>query len=458
LIATGPGGADRRIRIWSVSSGEAILSLTGQRGNVRGLAWSPDSRLLASGGADLLVRIWDIEQGSLVGEPMPGHQGEISSVSFSSDGRILASGSADRSVIVWDVQSRTQVARLEKHIRAVTGVNFSPQKGTNLLATSSIDNSVELYEIVPQLPLVEQLPALRTQGRILAAAVTASGPRFVAASENRLEIWDLSARINEFPMRRAVSAALSGDGRVLAAVDENGDIKIIQVDSGKESTATGNLPAKYQAVALNADGSRLAASYCTLVETIAAKEVCSQPALTVWDLTLGTQASPPFDAGNDAIRSLAFHPTLPLLALGNQDATIRFWNLESLGPSISQPLPMVGHTASVTSLAFSRDGKTLASGSANQELVLWDVETQQSIGEPLSSEAAATSALAFTTDGAELFAGGSAGQLQRWAVGFEQWSERICTLAGRNLTRQEWEQFFPDQTYRKTCPGYPEGQ
>ncbi|MBI3799633.1 MAG: hypothetical protein HY268_22015 [Deltaproteobacteria bacterium] len=72
-----------------------------------------------------------------------------------------------------------------------------------------------------------------------------------------------------------------------------------------------------------------------------------------------------------------------------------------------------GHTNSVVSVAWSPDGKILASGSGDNTIILWDVS-------------------------------------------FESWKARACYRANRNLTRGEWKQYIGDvELYRATCPEFP---
>ncbi|MFQ5799364.1 MAG: WD40 repeat domain-containing protein, partial [Bacteroidota bacterium] len=71
-----------------------------------------------------------------------------------------------------------------------------------------------------------------------------------------------------------------------------------------------------------------------------------------------------------------------------------------------------GHKSSVNSVAFSPNSKTLASGSDDGTILLWDVS-------------------------------------------LESWQARACSIANRNLTRAEWQQFLGDESYRKTCPDLP---
>src|SRR6202012_632421 len=79
-------------------------SLVGHRGVVMSIAYSPDSKLLASAGADGTIRFWDTGGGQLL-RTLSGHRGGVQKVAFSADGRRLISGGADHTVRLWDVNS-----------------------------------------------------------------------------------------------------------------------------------------------------------------------------------------------------------------------------------------------------------------------------------------------------------------------------------------------------------------
>ncbi|HEX2326457.1 MAG TPA: WD40 repeat domain-containing protein, partial [Chloroflexota bacterium] len=192
----GEACAQGAIHLWDLARKERIgQELVGHTDWVTGLAFSADSRLLASGSDDSTVRLWDVADPARArerGAPLTDH-GEgavIRSLAFSPAGRTLASGDRNGTIILWDASGRQprEVARLTDHGGAILSLAFSPDGRT--LVSGSHDRTIRLWDVASRRPLGPRLAghlaevqsvAFRPDGKELASA----------GKDGRIFLWNV---------------------------------------------------------------------------------------------------------------------------------------------------------------------------------------------------------------------------------------------------------------------------
>jgi WD40 repeat protein len=185
LIAS--GDIRGSIRIWDTATGKLLQSLSGHRGDITSLSFSPDGRRLASAGdhgPSSLVKIWDVGTGSEL-HRLTGHQKRIKDVAFSPNGALLATTGED--VRLWDTASGRQTERIEA-LGYATTLAFSTDG--RLLAIRE-PSRVRLWTI-GRGELVT-LPLGNFYGRRL-LAFTRDGTKLAVPDGERLTIIDVSQR------------------------------------------------------------------------------------------------------------------------------------------------------------------------------------------------------------------------------------------------------------------------
>jgi WD40 repeat protein len=93
----------------------------------------------------------------------------------------------------------------------------------------------------------------------------------------------------------------------------------------------------------------------------------------------------------------------------------------------------------------------LATGSETGAVQLWDIPSGQALGAPLPGVASSGVIPAFTADGSHLVAAYASGRAYVWDIRPRSLAAHACRVAGRRLTRAEWEEFLPGREYDPAC-------
>jgi WD40 repeat protein len=197
------------------------------------VAFAPRGRFLASGAKDRLVTMWDPTR--RVEFVLEGHRGPINSLAFSSDSRFLASGGGEPNkageVFLWDLAKASSLARLEGHAAEVLSVAIAPDRLT--LASSDAAGVVKLWDLT-HFEVRHTFTA--HQGAVWTLTFHPGGKALVSGGQDgRVKFWDINNG-TELGNRRGdsspvLAAAFSSHGRQLAIGCQDRHVKLWQVGS-----------------------------------------------------------------------------------------------------------------------------------------------------------------------------------------------------------------------------------
>jgi WD40 repeat protein len=178
------------IRMWNTENRQPVASIEAHNDAVLSLAFSPDGKTLASGSNDTTIRRWNVTDGKPIGTPLEGHVGSVQSVVFSPDGSMLASGSDDGAVRLWNTADGRSFGLPFLGVSPVLRVTFSPDG--KLLASSHGTGKIQLWDTTTGNPVGNPLEG--HSGEVWGLAFSPDGKQLASAELNMagtVRLWDL---------------------------------------------------------------------------------------------------------------------------------------------------------------------------------------------------------------------------------------------------------------------------
>jgi WD40 repeat protein/DNA-binding SARP family transcriptional activator len=441
-------------------------------------ALSPTEGLIGFGSRDGSVRLLDIRTGNLE-TATSRHEGPVTAMRFSSDGRRLVTAGRDERLIVWDTSRAAAVETLQARGRGLV-VDLAIVRDGGIAYSAGRDGTVVAWD----------LDGARRLERPFSAAGRALAPRSltVAAHGSQVATTDAHGFVDLFDSRtrrltgrvrvdggQPAAAAIAPDGRTLAAITARGELGVWDVRTGRplgplqpahadagEVTLTFSAGGRWLASGGGGDIVRLwDARRRTTVETLAR---------AVADLSLNkdgtmlavTLRGENFNGGLEilSVPSLKIIRTVPAptgtLARFSRDGRWliygdrvgRVWTFDTRTWK-SRGRPLLAH-GPLLAADLSPDGRLLVTTSVDGTARLWDVGSGRPIGGPLSAGYGDMVGAAFVREGRGLAVVHEHGGYL-WDVRPSSWERHACAVAGRSLTRAEWENALPHRDYSPAC-------
>jgi WD40 repeat protein len=418
-------GVSNTIKLWDISTGTELRTLSGLA-----FVFSPDGKTLATISVSNInftgppgaipngtIKLWDVSSGKELRTTNPISADYLFGLlAFSSDGKSLATyGGMNGGVVrLWNTSSGSEW-------RSFTGVGRGPFVLSNdwkTLVAVGEGNTIALWDfttgkqsriLTGQFPGIYSL-AISANGKTLASGVGGG----VDGMYGTIRIWDLSINPHVRTLTRSggvTSIAFSPDGNLLASGTSDWDsyIKFWNVQTGALLGTYGPYSQIFGfSVAFGADWKTLAAG-------------SSDKTIKIWDISTGTLLHN-LTGHSEMVTAIAMSPDGKTLASGSSNnaftierkpegvsnGSIKLWDIRT-GTELRT---IQSDSGWVYSVAFSPDGKTLATG-ADNSIKLWDVATGQNLHVLRGRDGRS---LAFSPDGKILASGNSSSTLDLWNI------------------------------------------
>ena len=397
------GEEDGRVRLWNVATRRTTEFLKGQD-PARIVRFSPDGRVVATLSGDT-VQLWDTSTHREISTQRVA--GLLNDLAFSPDGTMVAAA-GNSGVQVWDVYSGIELALLTGHYGGgVSAVAFGPQ---GRLASGGYEGSVRLWDMGRSVLVAHPASA------VASIAYSRRGRSLITGSfDGSVRMWNIPTQTSSLLFGRGslndsdpTEIALNPDETILAA-SIGQDVRLWDIVHNRLITTL--IPPQpsptVTGLAFSPDGRTLVTVTGDLTVGGSGKGQ-----LRLWDVRSGhliatvTPSIPGYTT--ESFLAVAFSPDGRTLATGHDSGFIRLWDVTS-----RRAIAALWHgRGSVPMVSFSPDGRTIATGGVDRTVRLWDTASRRQIAALPGPDVIRR--FAFSPDGQTLAAGGFDGSVRLW--------------------------------------------
>ncbi len=425
-------GEDGTARLWGATDGLAVTGALKHDVALRDAVFSPDGALVATL-ADTRVALWNTDGTSAGSLP---HRAAVTVVRFSGEGqRIFTATSAGR-VQAWSTRTSKPLGEPMRMNRPVASLDV--REGGRAVLAVTTDGFLRVWRPPVLSPVADRLVA-KDGGAAQAFAPSLDGRKFlIVGVDGRARGWDAVARVPlpGAPLHPgALCAAWSPDGQQIITGGSDAAARVWRAEDGKLVCALESLGGTVEAVAFSPDGKRCA----TATDAGLAR---------LWEMPTGRAVGRPMEHGA-RIRSVAFSPDGRHLVTSSGEEPARAWDASTGEPTAlglrgaegfrrvvyspvgdriatvspegarlwnagGEPLASaMPHKGAITDVAFSADGRRLATASRDGTAALWDARTGLSAGDSMA-HAGEVRRVLFSPGGARLATVSEEGEVRAW--------------------------------------------
>jgi len=321
---------------------------------------------------------------------LEGHSDAVTSVSFSPNGKMIVSGSADGMVIIWNRDGK-KIKDFKAHEKKITSLAFSPN--SEKILSASEDKTLKLWSLQGKTNATFN----GHEDEITSFSFSPDGQKVISGSRDKtLKLWNLDGtQIKTFKghTQSINSVTFSHDGRIIASTSEDGMMKLWSINGKEIKTLYDqgdgvSFSPDAQTIVIHRNGDLIlrrldgsfiksySSSYSSkqslvfssdgqIIHSAGFSGAVIYP--SILEINTEKRVNLSFTGHTNTVNSVSFSPDGKTLASGSEDKTVKIWNLENKNFQISNE----NEANEINEVSFSPNGQLVASIINNKEVKLW---------------------------------------------------------------------------------------
>ena len=409
---------NKKVKVWNTQTGKLHATLEQDR---RGsntpfttVQFSKDGQTVICGSQDGTLRHWNPKTGENVKPFGDAENGKYTLLPISPNNTTLVRKTEDDNFELWDIETGEVLITLKGFGHAIPPLNVSlvdKQAGVFKLQNKPTD----LWEIISP-KFAASIRGTSDQMTVPAVAYSSNSATLVGKRSETVTLWDTNTNEQRGTFKEDygdfVAHAFSPDGRILAVATRWGHtIRLWNVLTGEQELTLQGHAERITSITFSPDGA-----------TIASAEVLneSEYVIRIWDAKTGENLNTIANVIHHVngqrlpIRDVAFTPDGKTLASIDVRCEIQFWDVET-GKHKSTISADCQNWVESTSLVFSPDGTTVISVVDHKKIYIWDVKTGR-LQDTFIGHTGSVVSLTYSADGTRLMSGSKDGTVLLWKM------------------------------------------